>query len=315
MDVDNLTKYYGDERGIEGLTFTVEPGEVFGLLGPDGAGKTTTIRTLMGLQAPSQGRASVLNYDIRHRRERIAMKQDVGYLPSEPSFDGSRTGKQLLAYHASLKDDERSERLLELFALDSHLNRPIRTYTPEQKRLLATVVAFMHDPALVILDEPTVGLDPSTQEQLRTFLDIERQRDTTLVVGSCSLTTACLLCDRVGILRNGHLIDFRTNQQLPDRAPWNIRFVTTDPVDANAFPSEHSYNVEIDRTDGQLSDEHDGRPPRTAVSFVYTGTYETLLEALSTYTIRDLIIEKAALREFLTQWYGTRLGNGGGVDV
>ncbi|UPM43590.1 ABC transporter ATP-binding protein [Halocatena salina] len=311
--MDNLTKYYGDDRGIEGLTFTVEPGEVFGLLGPEGAGKTTTVRTLMGLQAPSRGQASVLEYDIGHRRERTAMKQDIGYLPSEPSFDESLTGNQLLAYHASLKDDERSEQLLEQFALDSQLDKSIRTYTSEQRRLLATVVAFMHDPELVILDEPTVGLDPSTQEQLWTFLDAERQRGTTLFVVSCSLTTACILCDRVGILRNGHLIDFRASRQLPDRGPRIVRFVTSDPVAPDAFSFEHGYSVETEHTDRRSSDE--GRTTRTTVRFVYAGTYETLLEALSSYTICDLTIEEAPLQELLAHWYGTRLGKGGGVDV
>lgn len=314
IDVDNLTKYYGDRRGVEGLTFTVEPGEAFGLLGPDGAGKTTTVRTLMGLQSPSRGQASVLDYNIARRRERTAMKEDVGYLPSEPSFDDSLTGQQLLAYHASLKADERSEELLERFALDSSLDQPIRAYTPEQRRLLATVVAFMHDPTLVLLDEPTVGLDPSTQEQLWAFLHTELERDTTLFVVSHSLTTACTLCDRVGILRNGHLIDLRTDQQLPDQSPRTVRFVTTDPVETDAVTLEHSHSVETDRTEHYQSEE-DGEPHRTIVRFVYTGTYEALLEQLSAYTICNLTVEAAPLEKLLTHWYGTRLGNGGGVDV
>lgn len=313
MDVDNLTKYYGDRRGIEGLTFTVESGEAFGLLGPDGAGKTTTVRTLMGLQSPSRGQASVLEYDIARRRERTAMKQDVGYLPSEPSFEDSLTGNQLLAYHASLKTDERSEELLELFALDS-LDRPIRVYTPEQRRLLATVVAFMHDPTLAILDEPTVGLDASTQEQLWAFLHSERERGTTLFVVSPRLTTAGTLCDRVGILRNGHLIDLQAGQQLPDQGPRTVRFVTTDPVETGEIPLEHSYSVATDRPNHRSSEEHD-EPNRTTVRFVYTGTYEALLEGLSAYTICDLTVEEAPLQELLTHWYGMRLGNRSGGNV
>ncbi len=312
MDVDDLTKHYGDTRGVEGLTFTVEPGEVFGLLGPAGAGKTTTIRTLMGLQFPSRGRISVLDHDIERRRERTAMKRDVGYLPSEPSFDDSLTGAQFLAYHASLKADERREELLELFGLDPHLDRQIRAYSPERRRLLATVVAFMHDPALAVLDEPTAGLDPSTRERLRAFLRAERDRGTTLFVGSDSLTTACTLCDRVGILRNGHLVDLLTNEQLPDHGGSVVRFVTTGPIEAGDVTLDHSYGVETDPTDPGVSDA----PPRTTVRFVYTGAYGALLEHLSEYSIRELTVEEAPLEEVLTHWYGARLGaNGGGVSV
>lgn len=312
MDVDDLTKYYGDTRGVEGLTFTIEPGEVFGLLGPEGAGKTTTIRTLMGLQFPSRGQVSVLDHDIGRRRERTAMKQNVGYLPSEPSFDDSLTGSQLLAYHASLKADERREELLELFGLDPHLDRPISAYTPERRRLLATVVTFMHDPDLAVLDEPTTGLDPSTRERLRAFLRAEQDRGTTLFVGSDSLTTACTLCDRVGILRNGHLVDLRTTEQLPDHGGSVVRFVTTDPIEAGDVTLDHSYGVETDPTESGVSDA----PPRTTVRFVYTGAYGALLDHLSEYSIRDLTVEEAPLKEILTHWYGARLGtNGGGVRV
>lgn len=312
MDVDDLTKYYGDTRGVEGLTFTVEPGETFGLLGPDGAGKTTTIRTLMGLQYPSRGQVSILDHDIDHRRERTAMKRDIGYLPSEPSFDDSLTGEQLLAYHASLKADERRDELLELFALESHLDQQIRSYTPERRRLLATVVAFMHDPDLAVLDEPIAALDPSTRERLRAFLHAERERGTTLFVGSASLTTACTLCDRVGVLRNGHLVDLRTNEQLPDHGGSIVQFVTTDRVEAADITLDHSYGVETRRTAPSVPEKGD----RTTIRFVYTGRYETLLERLSEFSIHDLTVEEASTEEILTHWYGTRLGaSSGGVDV
>lgn len=305
IEVEDLTKQYGGTRGVEGLTFSVGNGEVFGLLGPDGAGKTTTIRILMGLLSPSGGDASILGHDLESRRERTAMKQTVGYLPANPSFDDTRTGNEVLTHHGALKSDERSEDLCAQFGLESQLEQPIKEYSPDQKRLLATVVAFMHDPELAVLDEPTAGVERSTADRLCAFFQTE---ETTLFVGSHSLATAATLCDRVAILRNGHLIDRLTTERLPDHGGKIVRFVTPDPV-ADDTGIENGYGVEIEHT------AHTGNTT-TSVQFLYTGTHEALLERLDEYTIRDLTIEAAPIETVLTHWYGARLGaNSGGVNV
>lgn len=352
IEVDGLTKYYGETRGIERLTFSVREGEVFGYLGPNGAGKTTTVRTLMGLQSPTSGGATVLDYDILNRRDRKAMKQDVGYLPSDPSFDEGITGRTLLAHHASLKSDERSDELLELF--DPPIDRTIGAFSRGDLQSLAIVLAFMHDPDLVIMDEPTAGLDSQLREHLYRFIRAEKQRDTTVFLSSHTLSEVRAVCDRVGIVRNGHLVELEAIETLLDRGGKSVRVATTDPVDADDFALDHAHDVEIVRgmttehternTDPSQSDpvqdrdesengnegensEGDGSgtasnsaqaaESRTTVEFTYTGEYNALLEQLRDYTIVDIDITEPPLEEIFTRLYGERLASieTGGSDV
>lgn len=339
IEVDGLTKYYGETRGIERLTLSVREGEVFGYLGPNGAGKTTTVRTLMGLQSPTSGGATVLDYDILNRRDRRAMKQDVGYLPSDPSFDEDITGRTLLAHHASLKSDERSDELLELF--DPPIDRTIGEFSRGDLQTLAIVLAFMHDPELVIMDEPTTGLDSQLQERLYGFIRTESERDTTVFLSSHILSEVRAVCDRVGIVRNGHLVELEAIETLCERGGKSVRVATTDPVDADDFALDGAHDVAIvrgmntentaqntdpsqsdpvqDRDENENKDENRGEESassnstraaetRTTVEFTYTGEYNALLEQLRDYTVDDIDISEPPLEEIFTRLYGERLG-------
>jgi ABC-2 type transport system ATP-binding protein len=172
IEVRGLTKAYGDTLANDHLDFSVEASEIFGYLGPNGVGKSTTIRQLMGFQAPAEGTATVFGHDVRDDRALRQAKARIGFLPGEPAFSPAVTGRELLDYQAELKGDERRDELLDLFT--PPLDRQIREYSTGNKQMLAIVQAFMHDPDLLIMDEPTSGLDPLKQEAFHEFLRAER---------------------------------------------------------------------------------------------------------------------------------------------
>ena len=302
IETDTLTKFYGDVRGVEDLSFSVEEGEVFGFLGPNGAGKTTTIRTLMGFQAPTSGTATVLGADIRDARALRDVRSNVGYLPDEVGFDESVTGRRLLRYHGALRGDVRSDEMLELF--DPPLDRKVREYSSGNKQMLAIIMAFMHDPDLVIMDEPTSGLDPLKQENFLEFIRAEQERGKTFFFSSHVLSEVRKICDRVGIIREGHLVEEETVESLLDRSGKTVRARIGGSLESDELPLEGVHDVEIrtERTDG------DGDPATpeqaTTLAFTYTGSYEPLLRQLLTYDILDLSIEEAPLEDIFMRFYG-----------
>jgi ABC-2 type transport system ATP-binding protein len=201
----DLTKEYGNARGINGVTLEVGEGEVFGFLGPNGAGKTTTIRVLMGLLRATRGRATIGGLDCR--RQATDVKRIVGYLPGEFTFDPSLRGAQIIAYLANLRggvDQSYVRTLIERLDLDP--NRRFRDYSRGNKQKVGLVQAFMHRPRLLILDEPTSGLDPLNQQQFHALVQEARRQGQTVFLSSHILPEIEHTCDRVGIIREGHLI-------------------------------------------------------------------------------------------------------------
>ncbi|AWB26377.1 ABC transporter ATP-binding protein [Halococcoides cellulosivorans] len=301
IETDGLTKYYGDVRGVEDLSFSVAEGEVFGFLGPNGAGKTTTIRTLMGFQSPTEGSATVLGADLLDRGALRAARARVGYLPSEPAFDEGVSGRRLLEYHGALRGDVRSDELLDLF--DPPLDRKVREYSRGNKQMLAIVLAFMHDPDLLIMDEPTSGLDPLKQEELLEFIRSEQQRGKTFFFSSHILSEVRKVCDRVGIVRDGHLVELEDIESLIDRSGKTVRARIAGDVGAAAFDLDGVHDVEIGG-DGVSDDADSATAPATTLSFTYTGAYEPLLERVLDYEILDLTIEEAPLEDVFMRFYG-----------
>jgi ABC-2 type transport system ATP-binding protein len=318
IQLNGLTKYYGETRGIEDLSLDVREGEVFGFLGPNGAGKTTTIRTLMGFQSPTEGDATVLGHDVTDRSAMIEAKRQIGYIPAEMGFDESVTGQRFLRYQASLKGDTRSEELLELF--DPPMDREIGEFSTGNKRKLAVVLAFMHDPDLVIMDEPTSGLDPLMQERFYEFIRSEKEKGTTFFFSSHILSEVQKICDRVGIIRNGHLVELEDVETLLDRGGKRVSVRVAEPVETSAFAIEGAHDVSVtgDEQPAQPAATNGGEAEQpttgkdapssgrkgTSVSFTYTGEYNALLEHLIEYGILDLDIEDAPLEDVFMRFYG-----------
>ncbi|NHN57745.1 MULTISPECIES: ABC transporter ATP-binding protein [Halorussus] len=297
IETSGLTKYYGDTRGIEDLSLSVREGEVFGFLGPNGAGKTTTIRTLLGFVEPTGGSATVLDRDVTDEAALIEAKRRVGYLPSNPGFDEDVTGRRLVRYHDDLKGDERSDELLEVF--DAPVDREIGEYSTGNRQKLALVLAFMHDPDLVVMDEPTAGLDPLMQERLYEFIEDERERGTTFFFSSHVLSEVRRVCDRVGIIREGRLVAMEGVEELLDRSGKRVRVSVEGSLDPADFdlPGVH----DLDAGDGEAA-------------FMFTGEYDALLDHLRNYSVRDLEIEEAPLEDVFMKFYDGDAAPGAGKD-
>ncbi len=206
IKTSGLTKYYGKICGIKSLDLEVDKGEIFGFLGPNGAGKTTTIRLLLDLIRPTRGQAEVFGLDTH--RNSLEIRQCLGYVPGDVVLYDGMTGGEFLALMGSFHQGHDGRRLKELQErLELDLSRQTRAYSKGMKQKLAIIQAFMNDPKLLILDEPTLGLDPLMQRQFYDLLLEEKSRGKTIFLSSHILPEVERVCDRVGIVRGGHLVD------------------------------------------------------------------------------------------------------------
>jgi ABC-2 type transport system ATP-binding protein len=216
-----LTKSYGRHRGILQLSFDLAEGEVLGFLGPNGAGKTTTLRTLMGLLRPNAGSATIAGLDCWSQA--TAVKRLVGYLPSEFSFDPTLTGAQILAYLGHLRDGVDRGLVLSLAErLELDLGRRFRHYSHGNKQKVGLVQAFMHRPRLLVLDEPTAGLDPLNQQEFYRLLAEIQAEGRSVLLSSHLLPEVERVCSRVAIIRDGQLVDVNQISSLKHLRQQNV---------------------------------------------------------------------------------------------
>ena len=217
IETDNLTKFYGKSRGIIGITLQVQVGEIFGFLGPNGAGKTTTIRLLMNLLKPTSGKVSIMGLDADS--DSFKARQFCGVVFSEPSFYGKLTGREnlnlLQGYHS--QGNKHSETLAD--RLEINLDRPVHSYSRGTRQKLAIVQALSHDPKVLILDEPTSGLDPLVQQEFYMILKEQKENGVSVFLSSHILSEVDRLCDRVGIIKDGSLIELKDVAELRRRSP------------------------------------------------------------------------------------------------
>ena len=218
VEAFNLTKYYGELLAVDHLDFKVRTGETFGFLGPNGAGKTTTIRMLTGLSKPTEGKASVLGFDIRSHI--VQAKKHIGVVPEISNLYDELSAIDNLLFMAQLygvprgQRRKRAEDLLRTFGLYERKDTSFRTFSRGMKRALTIAAALLHNPELLFLDEPTVGLDVVAARSLRNLIGNLRQQGTTIFLTTHYLEEADLLCDRVAILVNGRIVEIDTPQSL-----------------------------------------------------------------------------------------------------
>ncbi len=229
IQTEELTKFYGAERGIEDVTIAVEKGEVFGFLGPNGAGKTTTIRTLLDLLHPTRGSARIFGLDSR--RDSVAIRARLGNLPGDFGYGKGASGREALRLLARLRgvgDLGRAEELARRFRAD--LDRPLGQLSRGNRQKVGLILALFHRPELLILDEPTSGLDPLMQEEFLALVREERERGCAVFISSHELDEVERVCDRVGIIRERQADRGRAGRR-PARqdAPSAVEFA--EPVD------------------------------------------------------------------------------------
>jgi ABC-2 type transport system ATP-binding protein len=245
IETESLTRTYGKERGIRDLDLVVPEGSVFGFLGPNGAGKTTTIRVLLDFLRPSAGRARVLGLDSR--RDSVEVRRRVGYVPGEIGLYERITGRELLDWFGRLRggvDASVVDGLVDRFHVE--LDRPVHTLSKGNKQKLALVQAFVHQPELLLLDEPTAGLDPIVQHEFQLLVREVADAGATVFLSSHVLDEVQHLCDQVAIIRDGHLVDVEAVSSLRDRAvrEVTVRFADDfDPATFAALPGVRDVSV------------------------------------------------------------------------
>lgn len=218
IHVSHLTKFYGRLLALDHIDFDVKEGEIFGFLGPNGAGKTTTIRLLTGLSRPTDGNASILGFDIN--TEITEVKERVGVVPEFSNLYDELSALDNLLFMAQLYGVPRLERrkkaedLLKTFGLFERKDSPLRTFSHGMKRALTIAAALIHDPKIVFLDEPTVGLDVVAARSLRNLIGNLRQQGVTLFITTHYLEEADILCDRIAILVKGRIVKIDTPRAL-----------------------------------------------------------------------------------------------------
>ncbi|MGD9910368.1 MAG: ABC transporter ATP-binding protein [Candidatus Izemoplasmatales bacterium] len=203
IKITNLKKYYGKSRGLESATFSVREGEIFGFVGPNGAGKTTLIRILLGLIHPTLGEVSIFNQ--LPGKDSPQLNKEIGYLPSEAFFFPEMKVKDVLKFYGAMRkiSSEREMELIERFDLD--LSKKVSELSFGNKKKLGIVVALMHQPKLLILDEPTTGLDPLMQQTFLELLLEEKKKGVTIFLSSHILSEVEKICDRVALIREGEI--------------------------------------------------------------------------------------------------------------
>jgi ABC-2 type transport system ATP-binding protein len=287
---EQLTKSYGQHRGILDVDFAVEEGEVFGFLGPNGAGKTTTIRLLLDLIRPTSGRLTLFGLDSR--RSSVAIRKRLGYLPGDLRLYERMTGAELLRYFGHLRGLDGAERAVQLAArLDLDLGRRIKELSRGNRQKVGIVQAFMHEPDLLVLDEPTSGLDPLVQETFYELVAEATKRGGTVFLSSHVLSEVQHMAERVGLIREGQLDLVDSVENLRARAFTHVEATFAEPPPRDAFS----------QVAGVQKVEQDG----SVVRFALEGEIDALLKALARFHVKALDVREADLEDvFLARYRG-----------
>jgi ABC-2 type transport system ATP-binding protein len=222
IELKSLTKKYGDYRAVDDLNLSVQKGEIFGFIGPNGAGKTTTIKMIGGILAPSAGTVKIAGIDIQQEPEKA--KGKIGFIPDRPYLYEKLTGMEFLKFTADLygvTDDvfsQKAQQNLEMFSLADWSDELIESYSHGMKQRLIMSAALLHDPEVIIVDEPMVGLDPMAILMVKDLFQRLAQKGVTVFMSTHTLAVAEDICERIGVIRKGQLIASGTTADLQREA-------------------------------------------------------------------------------------------------
>lgn len=290
IEISQLTKDYGNKKGIFDLSLHIKKGEVYGFLGPNGAGKSTTMRHLMGFSKPQQGKVLINGLDCWKQQKEI--QKIIGYLPGEIAFFNDMSGRQyinMIAKMRKMKDMSYAEELLELFEINPNAN--LKRMSKGMKQKIGIVTAFMHNPQVILLDEPTSGLDPLMQNRFIELVENEKKKGKTIIMSSHIFEEVERTCDRIGIIKEGHLIqEFDADELRHSRLKsYKVEFYNEQDLNEmiKLYPTATYSNVKKQMT---ISIQDDA--------------INQLLQHLSKYPIYYLKEEKHTLEDYFMQFYG-----------
>lgn len=290
LKINNLTKYYGDKKGIEDVNLEIKEGEIFGFIGPNGAGKSTTIKCIMDLINKNSGTITVSGEEVS--RDNYALRKEIGYLPSEINLYDDLTVEKMISYSASFykKDCKKKvEFLVKELELDT--KKRIDELSLGNLKKLGIILALMHSPKLLILDEATSGLDPLMQEAFYNILKKEKESGVTIFFSSHILREVKKVCDRVAIIRDGKIIKVEQVENLV-----NVDFSIVKIKAENIGDIISGLECKIIEKNGEN------------IKFIYSGDINELIKKISKHDITKLFIEEPEIEDIFMHYYKSEEG-------
>ena len=285
LRVVQLCKNYGKTKGIEDLSLELNDGEIFGLIGPNGAGKSTTIRSIMNMINKYYG--EVYFNDQLLDKNNIEAKKLIGYLPSEVFLYEDMSVKQMLDYHASFFKEDLSERRKELVKLlNVDEKKKIEDLSLGNLKKVGIILALMHNPKLLILDEPSSGLDPIMQQTFYELLLQEKAKGTTIIYSTHILSEVSKICDRVGIIKDSHLVKIEDVDSLNNNRLTFIKITSEDNEKIKEALNLETYEL-----------------GKNTIRFKYDKDVNSLLSVLTNFNIDRILIEEPTIEEIFMHYY------------
>lgn len=285
IELKHLKKYYGKNRGIDDVSLKINKGEIYGFIGPNGAGKSTTIRTIMGLINKTSG--EVLIEGKEFLKDDIDIKRSIGYLPSEINLYSNITVKQMLDYHESFYKEvisDRRKELVKLLKIDE--SKKTDDLSLGNLKKVGIVLALMHNPKILILDEATSGLDPIMQQTFHNILLKEKEKGTTIIYSSHILSEVSSICDKVGLIKDGIIIKEDTMENISKN---NYTYLTISSKDINMIKKD--LNLKIIKENNNT------------VVFLNNLDPNIIINRLSKYIVDRLLIEEISLEDLFINYY------------
>ncbi|MEI8199472.1 MAG: ABC transporter ATP-binding protein [Eubacteriales bacterium] len=287
VEVNELYKYYGKARGILDVSFVIPQGMIFGFIGPNGAGKSTTIRVLLSLIHPNAGQAKVFGMDCISEGNKI--RQNIGYIPADVNFYDEMKVMEFLKYSSKFfRKDCRAAIIRLCEQLDVETDKKIRALSSGNKKKVAIVQALLHEPELLILDEPTAGLDPLMQNRLYDLLREENRKGTTIFFSSHVLSEVQKMCDSVAIIKEGRILKVESVESLRGNQYKTIRIEFRNEADAIGFQMPGTAG--ISRRDKQ-------------VEFIIDGNISQVNRTIAKYDIENLWMDDPSLEDIFLHFY------------
>ncbi len=289
IHTERLTKHYGDVQALVELDLDVHVGEVFGFLGPNGAGKTTMIRSILDLIHPTAGRAEILGMDSHEKA--VEIREHVGYLPSDLSMYPNLTGHDMITYFSNLRGGVEMAYVDELAdRLQAELSKKVGDLSSGNRQKIGLILTFMSRPAVLIMDEPSSGLDPLMQREFQKMLREFAAEGRGVFLSSHTLSEVQRVADRVGIIRNGHLVAVEAVSSLRSKAIRQVDLHFTGPVDAATFEGIEGVR-DLVISNGRATMSFDGQMD------------ELLRVATRNHTLIDISTQDADLEEIFLEYY------------